>query len=244
MSGHSKWATIKRKKGEADAKRGQIFTKLVREITTSARLGGPDAAANPRLRAAIASAKAARMPAENIERGIKKGIGTLDGPAPEDVLYEGYGPGGIALLVEAQTDNRNRTSSEIRAALNKSGGSLGTVGSVAWMFQHVALFQLPAAQLSEDQILEVALAAGAEEVSLEEDNWLVICPAKAFATMLDGFEQANWSPERAELVYMAENQVPLGAEEGSKIVTLIEKLEDLDDVQKVWSNLLLAETST
>ncbi len=241
MSGHSKWATIKRKKGEIDAKRGKIFTKLVREITTAARMGGGDVNGNPRLRAAVASAKAGRMPADNIDRAIKKGTGVLEGPPVEEISYEGYGPGGVAMLCEAQTDNRNRTSSEVRAAFAKLNGNLGTSGSVAWMFQKRGHFVFSAATYSEEQMMEVALDAGAEDVRLEGEHIVVECDPKAFSPLLDRFDQDNMTYESAEVTMVCDNPVKVAGDDADKVLRLVERLEDLDDIQKVYANFDIDE---
>ena len=221
MSGHSKWATIKRKKGEIDAKKGKVFTKLVREITTAARLGGGDLNGNPRLRAAIAAAKAQRMPADNMERAIKKGTGALEGPPVEETCYEGYGPLGVAVFVEAQTDNRNR--------------------SVAWMFARKAQFVFDAASYSEETVMEVALAAAPEDILTEGSHIVVQADVKAFSALLDVFEQAGLKYQTAELTMVCDNTVKLQGPDVDKILLLIERLEDLDDVQKVYANFDIDE---
>lgn len=236
MSGHSKWATIKRKKGDLDAKRGKIFTKLVREITTAARLGGSDVNGNPRLRSAVSAAKAARMPADNIERAIKKGTGALEGPPVEETNYEGYGPGGVAIYVEAQTDNRNRTTSDVRAAFAKNGGNMGATGSVAWLFRPLALFVFPTAQLGEERAMELGIESGADDVRFEDDMCVIEADPKAFGALYDALEKAGVATERAELTLSAENTVPVAAEDADRIERLVEKLEDLDDVQRVFAN--------
>jgi YebC/PmpR family DNA-binding regulatory protein len=241
MSGHSKWATIRRKKGEIDAKRGKIFTKLVREITTAARIGGGDADGNPRLRSAVLAAKAASMPADNIERAIKKGTGALDGPAPEETQYEGYAPGGVALVIEAQTDNRNRTTSEIRASFTKIGGSLGAIGSVAWMFHKKGVFTFDAQKYTEDQVMAVALDAGAEDVKTEGGSFVVLCDFHAFAKVVDAFDHAGLAYDTGELTMVPENHVKVSGEDAEKVLRLVERLEDLDDVQKVHANFDIDE---
>lgn len=242
MSGHSKWATIKRKKGAADAKKGKIFTKLVREITTAARLGGGDPAANPRLRAAVAAAKAERMPADNIERAIKKGTGELEGASVEEVSYEGYGPAGVAVFIEAQTDNRNRTSAEVRAAFSKNYGNLGTSGSVAWMFKSCGLIAFDGAQFTEEQVLEVALEAGADDVTSEDGMVVVLTDPKAFAKVLDHFDSYDMAYVRAELTMIPENTVKVGGQDAEIVLRLVERLEDLDDVYKVHANFDIDDT--
>lgn len=236
MSGHSKWATIKRKKGDLDAKKGKIFTKLVREITTAARIGGGDPGANPRLRLAITAAKAARMPAENIERGIKKGIGALDGPPVEEVAYEGYGPGGVAVYVEAQTDNRNRTSSDVRAAFAKQGGNLGATGSVAWMFAARGHILLPLGDRDMDAAMDVGIEAGADDVSLTDDGYLLDCDFKSFAQVLDHLDAQKIAYSGAEVTMVPANGVAVRGGDAEQVLRLIDKLEDLDDVQRVHAN--------
>jgi YebC/PmpR family DNA-binding regulatory protein len=241
MSGHSKWATIKRKKGDIDAKRGKIFTKAVREITTAARLGGGDIAGNPRLRAAVQAAKAARMPADNIERAIKKGTGDSDGPPVEETAYEGYGPGGVAVLIEAQTDNRNRTSSDVRVAFTKNDGNLGTTGSVAYLFRKVGQFRFDAAHYSEDQLINIGLNAGADDVRLEDDSIVVECEFKSFAPLMDALDAAKLAYESAELTCVPDTTIPVAGAHAEKVLRLIERLEDLDDVQKVYANFDIDE---
>jgi YebC/PmpR family DNA-binding regulatory protein len=241
MSGHSKWATIKRKKGDIDAKRGKIFTKVVREITTAARIGGGDPNGNPRLRSAILAAKAARMPADNVERAIKKGTGALDGPAPEDTTYEAYAAGGVALLIEAQTDNKNRTTGEIRMVLTKGNGSLGASGSVAYMFHKKGRFTFDAKKYTEEELMEVALEAGAEDVTQEEELFVVTCEMKAFGALANLFDKRNMKYEDGELTMIPENYVKVAGDQAEKVVNLVERLEDIDDVQKVYANFDIDE---
>lgn len=241
MSGHSKWATIKRKKGEIDAKKGKVFTKLVREITTAARLGGGDINGNPRLRAAVAAAKAGSMPADNITRAIKKGTGALEGPPVEEIAYEGYGVAGVAVFVEAQTDNRNRTSAEVRAAFTKLGGNLGNTGSVGWMFKARGQFVFDASKYSEDQLMEVALEAGAEDVRSEGGAVIVECNTKDFAHLLDAFEGQKLAYDSGELTMIPDNLVKVSGSDAEKLLRLVERLEDLDDVQKVYANFDIDE---
>jgi len=236
MSGHSKWATIKRKKGAIDAKRGQVFTKLVREITTAARMGGGDPGGNPRLRAAVAEAKAQRMPADNIERAIKKGTGELEGPAVEEISYEGYGAGGVALYVEVQTDNRNRSISDVRSTFTKAGGSLGAAGSVAWMFHKRGHIVFDASRYGEEELMDVALEGGAEDVTRDGDTFLVVTDIKAFGDVLDAFDKKQMTYESAELTMVPENYVKVSGDDAEKIMRLVERLEELDDVQKVYAN--------
>ena len=241
MSGHSKWATIKRKKGDIDAKRGKIFTKLVREVTTAARMGGADPSCNPRLRLAIVTAKQARMPADNIDRAIKKGVGTLEGPPVEEISYEGYGAAGVALLVEAQTDNRNRTSADVRAAFAKHGGNLGTAGSVAWLFDKCGRIRVPMAGLSEDALMDSALEAGAQDVQPDGDAWMLQCDPKDFLQLVDRLEADKIAYDEAEVVWLPQNVVEVAGDEAERVTRLVEKLDDLDDVQAVWGNFSLAD---
>ncbi len=243
MSGHSRWATIRRKKGAVDAKRGQVFTKLVREITTAVRLGGGDPNGNPRLRAAIMVAKSQSMTGDTIERGIKKGLGTLDGPAPEEIMYEGYGPGGVAFLVEAQTDNRNRTSAEVRNTFSKSGGNLGASGSVAYMFEKRAQIVFDAGKVSEDRVMEVALDAGASDVTTEDDSITVYGDWKSFADLLECFEREKMTYASAEIAMIPENTVAVSGDDAERLMKLMEKLEELDDVQKVYANFDIDEAT-
>lgn len=236
MSGHSKWSTIKRKKGAADAKKGKIFTKLVRELTTAARMGGGDPNGNPRLRAAVAAARLERMPSDNIERAIKRGTGELEGPPVEETSYEGYAPGGVAVFVEAQTDNKNRTSSEVRTVFNKSNGSLGAAGSVAWMFHKRGQFVFDAKKYTEDELMEAALEAGADDVRREGDNWVVYSDPKAFAQVLEQLEKRELQYESAELTMIPENTVKVSGDAAEQVLKLVERLEELDDVAKVYAN--------
>lgn len=236
MSGHSKWATIKRKKGAADAKKGKIFTKLVREVTTAARMGGGDPLGNPRLRAAIAAAKAERMPADNIERAIKKGTGELEGQTLEEQAYEGYAPGGVALYIEVLTDNKNRTTAEVRSVISKANGNLGTAGSVAWMFQKKGRFVFDANKYQEDKVMEAALEAGADDIQHESDAFVVLCDPKSFGAVADSFDKLKMECEEADLVMLPENTVKVDGDNAERVLRLIERLEDLDDVQKVYSN--------
>ncbi|MCK5690083.1 YebC/PmpR family DNA-binding transcriptional regulator [Myxococcota bacterium] len=236
MSGHSKWATIKRKKGAVDAAKGKIFTKLVREITTAARMGGGDPDGNPRLRAAVVEAKSNRMPAENVVRAIKRGTGTLEGPAPEELLYEGYGAGGVAFIVEALTDNRNRTIAEVRTVFTKLNGSLGATGSVAWMFKKEGHFVFDASKYEEEALMDSALEAGADDVSADDDSFLVVCDPKLFAQVLTHFDKAGMEYDSARLTMIPENTIKVEGNEAEQVLRMAERLEDLDDVQKVYAN--------
>ncbi|MEE2960977.1 MAG: YebC/PmpR family DNA-binding transcriptional regulator [Myxococcota bacterium] len=241
MAGHSKWANIKRRKGAVDAARGKLFTKLVKEITIAARLGGGDIDGNPRLRAAVTAAKSNSMPAENISRAVKKGTGALDGPPVEEIIYEGYGSGGIAYLVECQTDNRNRTSAEVRAAFSKHGGNLGTSGSVAWMFKKAGQFALDGAKHTEEEIMEVAIEAGAEDVQVEGGSIMVTCEPTNFARVLDGLEAARVKIELAEFVMLPVNSICVPGDSIAKVLQLVDRLEGLDDVISVHGNFDIDE---
>ena len=236
MAGHSKWSNIKRKKGAVDAARGKLFTKLVKEITTAARLGGGDPDANPRLRVAITAAKSNSMPAENIIRGIKKGTGELEGQVIEEIHYEGYGAGGVAFYVEAQTDNRNRTSAEVRSAFTKNVGSMGAAGSVAWMFSKCGQFLFEASAYTEEQMMDAALEAGAQDVRLEGERWVVTSEPTDFNAVLESIERAGLSYLEAELTMVPENTIQVTGKEARQVIRLMEKLEDLDDVMKVHAN--------
>ncbi len=236
MSGHSKWSTIKRKKGAADAKRGKIFTKLIKEITISAREGGGDPGANPRLRLAIDNAKAANMPADNIERAIKKATGELEGVTYHELMYEGYGPGGVAMLIEVATDNKNRSVAEVRHLLSKYNGSMGENGSVAWMFDHKGIITLPIQNKSEDEIMDIVLEAGAEDLHIEEDFFEVQTDLESFEPVRKALVAADLQIENASLQWIAKNTVNISGEDAEKVMKIIEAMEDSDDVQNVYSN--------
>ncbi len=236
MSGHSKWATIKRKKAVLDAKRGKLFTKLIKEITIAARQGGGDPEANPRLRLAVDNAKAANMPAENIERAIKKATGELEGATYHEVVYEGYGPGGIAILVEAATDNKNRTVAEIRHIFSKNGGSLGESNSVAWMFERKGIITVKRDGMSEDEMMEIIIDAGADDLQTEEEFFEVVTTLESFEAVRRALVEKGLPVENASLQWIAKNQIAIKGEEAEKLMKLIESLEDNDDVQNVFTN--------
>lgn len=242
MAGHSKWANIKRHKGAQDAKRGKLFTKLIREITVAARAGGGgDPAANPRLRAAVDKAYANNMTKDTVERAIKRGTGELEGEAYEEVSYEGYGPGGVAVYVECTTDNRNRTAGEVRHAFSKYGGNLGQVGSVAYLFKKTGYFLFEPGT-SEDKVLELALDAGADDVAVQGDGSIeVSCAPELFAAVKAAFAAAKLAPAHAEVGLHASIEVKLEGEDAEKMLKLLEVLEDLDDVQNVYSNADIPE---
>ncbi len=241
MSGHSKWHSIKHKKSKEDAKRGKLFTKLMREIMVAARLGGGDPDANPRLRQAIAAAKAANMPKDNIITAIKKGTGELEGVAYEEATYEGYGPGGVAVLVETMTDNRNRTTAEIRKIFSRAGGNLGEAGCVSWMFQRKGLIVFDKKEVSEDEVMEVALEAGADDVKDSESVWEVICEPDQFEKVKEAFDKKGLKYTLAQIAMIPQTTVKLSGKEAEQMVKLMEALEEHDDVQNVYSNFDIAE---
>jgi YebC/PmpR family DNA-binding regulatory protein len=242
MSGHSKWATIKRKKGAADAKRGQVFTRLTREIVLAAREGGADVDSNFRLRLAIERARAQNMPKENIERAVKRGTGAdKDGVAFEQVFYEGYGPHGVALMIECVTENRNRTVAEVRHILSRSGGNMGEAGSVGWQFTRQAYFSVPVKETDYDTIFMLAAEGGAEDVTQEEDVYEVVAPVEAFKSVSDQLRAANIHPDDAMLRMAANQEVELSPEETMQVMRCVESLEELDDVQNVYSNLHISD---
>ena len=236
MAGHSKWAQIKRKKAANDAKRGKEFTKLIREITVAARHGGGDVNFNPRLRLAVDTAKAANMPADNIDRAIKKGTGELEGVDYEEIPYEGYGPGGAALYIETLTDNANRTVADLRFVLGKHGSSLGTSGSVAWQFDRLGQIYIDAKRYDEDATLLAALEAGALDMRRDGDVYVVTTELTSFAAVQDGLREQGVGWEEAELAMVPKASVDLGASDSQKLLKLLDALEDLDDVQKVYTN--------
>ncbi len=242
MSGHSHWATIRRKKGAQDAKRGALFTRLTREIVMAAREGGGDPETNVRLALAIEKARANNMPKENIERAIRRGTGEdKDAAAIEQIFYEGYASHGVAMMIECVTDNRNRAVAEIRHVLTRSGGNMAEAGSVAWQFQRMAYFSFPASQLDYDRAFELAVEAGAEDVTQDGDNIEIIAPAEAFKEVANKLHAAGVQPEEAGLRYIAKQEIELGVEESLQVLKVIEALEDLDDVQNVYHNLKLSE---
>ena len=243
MSGHSKWSTIKRKKAGIDAKRGAVFTKLIREITVAARQGGGAVDFNPRLRLAVDVAKAANMPAENIDRAIKKGTGELEGVSYEEITYEGYGPAGVALYIETLTDNANRTVSDLRHAMSRHFGSLGTSGSVAWQFERKGQVVVSAAATTEDALFEAAIEAGAEDVSRGGDEFFVTCSYTDFNAVHEGIKMKGIPVTSAELAWIAKNEVAIAGSDAHKLMRLIEALEDLDDVQRVHSNADIDEAA-
>ncbi|MBZ5646849.1 MAG: YebC/PmpR family DNA-binding transcriptional regulator [Acidobacteriia bacterium] len=235
MSGHSKWATIKHKKGALDAKRGKIFTRLIKEISMAAKSGG-DPDKNPRLRGAIVAAKAENMPADNIKRAIQRGTGELPGVSYEEFSLEGYGPGGVALLIEISSDNRNRTVSEIRHALAKNGGNMGEAGSVAYMFHKKGSVVVPKSAVKEDDLMGVVLDAGAEDLRDDGDNWEVITDPHGYEPVLEAVKKANLPIVTSEIAMLPQNYIKLEGQQASTMIRLLEALEDHDDVQHVYSN--------
>lgn len=236
MAGHSKWSKIKRKKAANDAKRGAHFTKLIREITVAAREGGGNPDFNPRLRLAVDTAKAASMPLENIERAIKKGTGELEGVSYEEISYEGYGPGGVALFIETLTDNQNRTVADIRHRLGKYNGSLGTSGSVAWQFDRKGQVFVSSALYEEDAVFEAAIEAGAEDVALDGDEFVVTTDLASFHGVQQGLKDAGIDFSQAELSMVPQNEIALAGSDAESLLKLLDALDDLDDVQKVHTN--------
>ena len=237
MAGHSKWANIKHKKGAADAKRGKVFTRLIKEITVAARSGGGDPAGNPRLRTAIAAAKSENMPKDNITRAIKKGTGEIEGEVYEEILYEGYGPGGVAVLVECMTDNRNRTVADVRHAFSKNNGNLGESGCVAWMFEKKGLLLVDKETISEDELMDKALEAGAEDVVEEDTVFQVLSEPEDFGAVREGLESEGVSFLEASISMIPKNTVDVTEEKvGKNLLRLLEMLEEHDDVQNVYAN--------
>jgi YebC/PmpR family DNA-binding regulatory protein len=243
MAGHSKWAQIKRKKAVVDARRGQHFTKLIREITVAARSGGGDPAFNPRLRLAVDTAKAANMPADNIERAIKKGTGELEGVEYHEIVYEGYGPGGVALYIETLTDNANRTVADVRHVLSRHGGSLGTSGSVAWQFDRLGQIYVDAGRYDEESTLLAALEAGATDMQRAGDVFIITTELAGFGAVQGGLRSHGISFEQAELAMVAKATVDVSGDDATRFVRLVDALEELDDVQQVHSNANVDEAA-
>jgi YebC/PmpR family DNA-binding regulatory protein len=237
MSGHSKWATIRHKKGAADARRGKLFTKLIKEITVSARDGGSDEDANPRLRQAVLKARAANMPKDNIDRAIKKGTGELEGSEYVQITYEGYGPGGVAIMADCLTDNRNRTAADVRSIFTKNGGNLGENGCVSYLFNRKGIIVFSAEQYSEEQIFEPALESGATDVGSDDTSIEVTCEPDAFEGLLEGLKAAGLEPDSAEIMQVPDSRVMLDHDKTHTVLRLIELLEDNDDVQDVSTNI-------
>jgi YebC/PmpR family DNA-binding regulatory protein len=241
MSGHSKWHTIKHKKGAADAKRGKVFTRIIKELTVAARNGGGDPDSNPRLRTVIADAKAVNMPAENIKRAIRRGTGEEEGVNYDEVTYEGYGPGGVALIVETMTDNRNRTVGEIRHMFSKHGGNLGETNSVAWMFEKKSLVIIEKGSAEEDKLMDIALDAGAEDLKDDGGVWEIIAPPDAHQAVVDAVRALGIEPASSQVAMLPQNYIKLEGKPAQQMLKLMEALEDHDDSQNVWSNFDVSE---
>jgi YebC/PmpR family DNA-binding regulatory protein len=241
MSGHSKWATTKHKKAATDAKRGKIFTKITKEITVAAKLGGGDPNGNPRLRTAVAKAKAVSMPADNIKRAVQKGTGELPGVSYDEITYEGYGPGGVAVLAEVMTDNRNRTVSEIRNIFSKAGGNMGEAGSVSWMFHKKGYLVIKRVKIDEDKLMTLALDAGAEDMQTEDDNFVITTPPNDFEKVKKALEDAGVAVEVSEVTMVPQTYVKLDGKEAHQMLRLVDSLEDNDDVQNVYANFDIPE---
>jgi len=241
MSGHSKWSTIKRKKGAADAKRGQLFTKIGREIIIAVREGGPDPAANFKLRLIMDKARQANMPKENVERAIRRGAGLEKGEALEQVIYEGYGPGGTAFIIRALTDNRNRTVADVRRALTRAGGNLGENGCVAWMFEQKGYISIPLNGHDPDKLFELALEAGAEDIVIGEDQIEVYSKVADFQHVQEALTKSNIEMEVAEISMIPTTTVDLPLDQGLKVMALVDALDELDDVEKVFTNLNITD---
>ncbi len=242
MSGHSKWSTIRRKKEKEDAKRGQIFTKLIREITTAARISGGDEETNPRLRTAIDAAKSANMPQTNIERAIKKGTGELPGVVYEEKIYEGYGPGGVAIMIDTLTDNTNRTTSEVRHLLTKYKGNLGETGCVSWMFDKKGIIVVNKDDIEEDALMELVLEAGAEDMTTEKDIYEIITSPEDFIQVKGTMNDSGISSTSSEVTMIPKNTVKVEGKDAKTVLNLMESLEECDDVQKVYSNFDIDES--
>jgi len=241
MSGHSKWATIKRKKEKLDSARGKMFSTLIKEITIAARMGGGDFSGNPRLRTAVDNAKSANMPSTNIDRAIKKGTGELPGVSYEEVIYEAYGPGGTALLIEILTDNKNRTIGEIRHMLTKNGGNLGETGSVGWMFDRKGLINITTEGVDEDELMMAALDAGADDIENEDDYFQVSSSPELLEEIKTELEKTGYKIETSEAAMIPQTYVPVEGTQARQILRLMDALEDHEDVQKVWSNFDIPE---
>jgi YebC/PmpR family DNA-binding regulatory protein len=241
MSGHSKWSTIKHKKGAADAKRGKIFTKLIKEITVAARMGGGDPGANPRLRSAVLAAKNENMPKDNVERAIKKGTGDLEGVSYEELIYEGYGPGGAAVIVESLTDNKNRAVADIRHIFSKAGGNLGENGCVAWMFDKKGYIVVEKTAVDEEKLMETALEAGAEDVREDDGSFEIITAPEDFEAVKTAVDQAGIPCMDAEITMLPKTTMDLAGKEAEQMIRMMDMLEDCDDVQKVYTNADIPE---
>ncbi len=241
MSGHSKWHSIKHKKAAADAKRGKLFTKIIRELSVAAREGGGDPEANPRLRKAVLDAKAVNMPADNIKRAIMKGTGQLEGTSFEEVKYEGYGPGGVAIFVEALSDNKNRTVSELRHIFTRNGGRIGESGCVSWMFKRKGYVVVEKEEAAEDKLFEIVLASGAEDLRDDGSNFEIITPPEKYDAVVEALKENSVEIAASNLGYIPQNYVKLEGKQAQQLLRLMEELEDHDDVQQVWANFDIPE---
>ena len=241
MSGHSKWASIKHKKAAQDAKRGKIFTKVIRELAVAARMGGGDPDSNPRLRKAVSDAKSVNMPADNIKRAIMKGTGELEGVTYDEISYEGYGPGGVAIFLEVLTDNRNRTISELRHVFSKNGGNIGESGCVAWMFNRKGYLVVEKSKASEDDLLDIILEAGAEDLREDGSNYEIFTPPDKYEAVVEALENSNIEIAASNLGQIPQNYVKLEGKQAQQLLRLMEELEDHDDVQNVWANFDIDE---
>lgn len=241
MAGHSKWANIKHRKASVDAKRGKVFTKLIRELTVAAKEGGPDADSNPRLRAAIQTAKGQNMPNDTIERAVKRGSGDMDGVVYQEVFYEGYGPGGSAVYVKALTDNKNRTVAAVRSLFNKNGGNLGETGCVSWIFEMKGRITFKGDTVTEDQLFEIAIDAGAEDVAAEDNDFVVVTSTDEFENVKTALSDAGLKYQEAEITMVPQSNVKIDGKEAERMIRLMEALEDSDDVQNVYANFDISE---
>lgn len=241
MSGHNKWSTIKHKKGAADAKRGKLFSKLIKEITVAARMGGGDQDSNPRLRTAVAAARAANMPKDNISKAIKRGTGEIEGAAYEEITYEGYGPGGVAVMVEALTDNKNRTVAHVRFCFEKYNGNLGETGCVSWMFDKKGLIVVTAEGLDEDTVMELALESGAEDVTSDGDTFEITTQPADFEMVRAAVEEKEWKIELAEVTFIPQNTVKLEGKKADQMLKMMDLLDDSEDLQRVHANFDISE---
>ncbi|HEV3189232.1 MAG TPA: YebC/PmpR family DNA-binding transcriptional regulator [Polyangiaceae bacterium] len=241
MSGHSKWHSIKHKKGAADAKRGKVFTRLIKELTVAARAGGGDPDMNPRLRTIIADAKQSNMPADNIKRAIRRGTGEEPGVSYEEAMYEGYGPGGAALIIDVLTDNKNRTVGEVRHVLTKHGGNLAEANAVAWMFSKRGYIVIAKTKAKEEDLMTATLDAGADDLRDDEDNWEVLSPPEAFQSVLEAVKKLGVEPDAAEVSMLPQNYLKLEGKQAQQMVRLMEALDEHEDVRHVWSNFDIEE---
>jgi len=242
MSGHSKWATIKHKKGATDAKRGRVFTRIIREITIAARIGGGEQGSNPRLRTAILAAKGANMPNENVERAILRGTGQLEGEQYEEVTFEGYGPGGVGIIIEAVTTNRNRIVGEFRHLMSKNGGNLAENGAVGWMFSRKGEIVVPKEAAGEDKMMDIVLEAGADDLKDDGSGWYIVTPPEALEKMKEALAKAGITPTSAEIAMVPQNYIKLTGAQANQMVRLVEALEEHDDVQHVYANFDIDES--